>query len=85
MYVGYDYGTWRINDDAWLKAELYAGSNKHGITKAYYRGEARSTVTADSGNNYYAISQIPGVDYFDSGSYASTSNSYGHLYLEVTD
>ncbi|WP_019189580.1 hypothetical protein [Levyella massiliensis] len=77
MYVGYDYGTWRPNDDAWLKAEIYGTSYK----KSYCLAISGNSSESDSGPR--AIVEIPGVDFFDDGSYAETVNGLGDLHLYV--
>lgn len=78
-YVEYDFGTWRPNDDAWLKAEVYGGNYASG----YCYATAGTKRAEDSG--LYAIVEISGVDYFDAGSCARTKNSDGTFRLEVTD
>lgn len=79
MYVEYDFGTWRPNDDAFLKAEIYGDG--------YYYSKCWATANDGQINGRdegeYAIVEFSGVDYFDAGSYSQTKNNNGSLYLEV--
>lgn len=82
VYVEYDFGSWMPNDDAWLKAEVYSGSSKYSYCYAKYSG-GTATSKGSSSNNYYAIAEVSGVDYFNAGSYADAHNSTTHLKLSV--
>lgn len=79
MYVEYDFGTWRPNDDAFLKAEIYGDG--YDYSKCWATANDGQINGRDDGK--YAIVEFSGVDYFDAGSYSKTKNNNGSLYLEV--
>ncbi|WP_308539894.1 hypothetical protein [uncultured Murdochiella sp.] len=79
MYVEYDFGTWRPNDDAFLKAEIYGDG--YDYSQCWATANDGQTTGYDEGK--YAIVEFSGVDYFDAGSYSQTKNNNGTLYLEV--
>ncbi|WP_282919020.1 hypothetical protein [Levyella massiliensis] len=79
MYVEYDFGTWRPNDDAFLKAEIYGDG--YSYSECWATANKGKTTGYDEGE--YAIVEFSGVDYFDAGSYSRTKNNNGSLYLEV--
>ena len=79
-YVEYDFGSWLPNDDAWLKAEVYGGTNR----SVYVFATAGNTTAFDSGE-IIAIVEMSGIDYFDAYSYAKASNHNGYFLLSVTE
>ena len=82
-YVEYDFGTWMFNDDAWLKAEVNTSTDKYAFCYARYGTNGIATASGSTSNNFHAIAEVSGVDYFDSGSFSIAHNDVSYVRLEV--